>query len=51
MKIAKKLIEASKNVGADCVKFQSWSKESIYFQKNMKIIFSMMTIETGKILH
>ena len=33
MKIAKKLIEASKNVGADCVKFQSWSKESIFSKK------------------
>ena len=33
MKIAKKLIEASKDAGADCVKFQSWSKESIFSKK------------------
>ena len=33
MQIAKKLIEASKNAGADCVKFQSWSKESIFSKK------------------
>ena len=28
MAIAKKLIDAAKKSGADCVKFQSWSKEN-----------------------
>ena len=30
MNLAKKLIDAAKNSGADCVKFQSWSKNSIF---------------------
>lgn len=30
MEIAKRLIKASKDAGADCVKFQSWSKETIF---------------------
>jgi len=30
MELAKKLIIAAKEVGADCVKFQSWSKETIF---------------------
>jgi len=38
MELAKKLILAAKEAGADCVKFQSWSKESIFskttYEKN-----------------
>ncbi len=30
MELAKRLIKASKGAGADCVKFQSWTKESIF---------------------
>jgi len=30
MELAKKLIDSAKRAGADCVKFQSWSKESIF---------------------
>jgi len=30
MELAKKLIIEAKNAGADCVKFQSWSKETIF---------------------
>ena len=30
MDLAKKLIDSAKRAGADCVKFQSWSKESIF---------------------
>jgi len=30
MELAKRLIKASKEAGADCVKFQSWSKETIF---------------------
>ena len=30
MEIAKKLIKSAKSSGADCVKFQSWSKETIF---------------------
>lgn len=30
MDLAKRLIKASKEAGADCVKFQSWSKETIF---------------------
>lgn len=33
MDLAKKLIQSAKDSGADCVKFQSWSKESIFSQK------------------
>ncbi len=33
MALARKLIEAAKAAGADCVKFQSWSKESIFSRK------------------
>tara|TARA_B100001250_G_C19764766_1_gene774199 strand:- start:112 stop:1170 length:1059 start_codon:yes stop_codon:yes gene_type:complete len=33
MVIAKKLIDAAKKSGADCVKFQSWSKETIFSRK------------------
>ncbi|MCF8131383.1 MAG: N-acetylneuraminate synthase family protein, partial [Deltaproteobacteria bacterium] len=30
MELAKRLIKESKEAGADCVKFQSWSKETIF---------------------
>lgn len=33
MELAKKLILLAKQAGADCVKFQSWSKESIFSKK------------------
>lgn len=33
MKLAKKMIDAAVDCGADCVKFQSWSKESIFSRK------------------
>ena len=33
MEIAKKLIQEAKEAGADCVKFQSWSKETIFSKK------------------
>lgn len=33
MGLARKLIDAAKQAGADCVKFQSWSKETIFSRK------------------
>src|SRR3972149_3457797 len=33
MELAKKLIRSAKETGADCVKFQSWSKETIFSRK------------------
>lgn len=33
MELAKKLIDAAKECGADCVKFQSWSKDTIFSRK------------------
>lgn len=33
MKLAEKMIRAAKAAGADCVKFQSWSKDSIFSKK------------------
>jgi N-acetylneuraminate synthase len=33
MSLAKKLIDAAKLAGADCVKFQSWSKNTIFSRK------------------
>lgn len=33
MELAKKLIEKAKQCGADCVKFQSWSKDTIFSRK------------------
>ncbi len=33
MELAKKLIDAAKEAGADCVKFQSWSKDTIFSRK------------------
>ena len=33
MKLAKKLIIEAKKAGANCVKFQSWSKDSIFSRK------------------
>jgi len=35
MKLAKQLIIQAKESGADCVKFQSWSKNSIFAQKKL----------------
>jgi len=33
MKLAKKLILTAKQLGADCVKFQSWSKDTLFSKK------------------
>ena len=33
MDVAKRLIDAAKESGADCVKFQSWSKDTIFSKK------------------
>lgn len=33
MDLAKKLISSAKEAGADCVKFQSWSKETVFSRK------------------
>ena len=33
MDLAKKLIIEAKESGADCVKFQSWSKDSVFAKK------------------
>ncbi len=33
MELAKKMIDKAKDCGADCVKFQSWSKDSIFSEK------------------
>ena len=33
MKLARNLIAAAKEAGADCVKFQSWTKESVFSRK------------------
>jgi N-acetylneuraminate synthase len=33
MELAKKLIRLAKDAGADCVKFQSWTKDSIFVKK------------------
>ena len=33
MKIAKRLIAAAKKAGCDCVKFQSWTKESLFTKR------------------
>lgn len=33
MELAKKMIKAAKDGGADCVKFQSWTKDSIFSKK------------------
>ena len=30
IELAKKLIDKAKEAGADCVKFQSWSKNSVF---------------------
>jgi len=35
MKLAKQLIVQAKESGADCVKFQSWSKNSLFAQKKL----------------
>ncbi|MDB4060501.1 N-acetylneuraminate synthase family protein [Vicingaceae bacterium] len=36
IELAKKLIRQAKEAGADCVKFQSWSKETIFSEKVYK---------------
>ncbi len=36
MELAKKLIIEAKEAGADCVKFQSWSKDTIFAKKKYK---------------
>ena len=33
MELAKKMIDSAKECGADCVKFQSWTKDSIFSKK------------------
>ncbi len=33
MELAKKLISEAKNAGADCIKFQSWTKDTIFAKK------------------
>lgn len=33
MDLSRKLIDAAKEAGADCVKFQSWSKETVFSKK------------------
>ena len=33
VQLAKKLIKKAKEVGADCVKFQSWTKDTIFSKK------------------
>lgn len=33
MELAKKMIDSAKECGADCVKFQSWSKDTIFSKK------------------
>ena len=30
MELAKKMIDEAKRCGADCVKFQSWSKDTVF---------------------
>ena len=39
--IAEKLIIAAKNAGADCIKFQSWSKSSIFAPFQTLLILSL----------
>ena len=36
MDLAKKMIDEAKRCGADCVKFQSWSKDTIFSEKVYK---------------
>ena len=49
--LAKKLILKAKDAGADCVKFQSWTKDSIFSKKNIKkIIFLKMITGIEKII-
>ena len=35
MGLARKLIDAAKDSGADCVKFQSWTKNSVFSKKKI----------------
>ena len=39
LELAKKLISEAKDAGADCIKCQSWTAETIFLEKNIKIIF------------
>ena len=51
MDLAKKLILEAKEMGVDCVKFQSWTKETIFSKRNIRtIILSLMIIEIEKII-
>ena len=36
LNLAKKLILKAKESGADCVKFQSWTKESVFSKKKIR---------------
>ena len=36
MELARKLIDAAKEAGADCVKFQSWTKDTVFSKKKYK---------------
>ena len=44
MKLAKKLIQEAKESGADCVKFQSWSKDTLFSKKNYQDNFNLEEI-------
>ena len=35
MSLAKKLIDKAVEAGADCIKFQSWTKETIFSKKKI----------------
>ena len=47
IKLAKKMIDIAKEEGADAVKFQSWSKYSIFLDKFMKNYFLVDDYEIG----
>ena len=52
MNLCKKIVDAAKEAGADCVKFQFFSTSSIFSKKLMKItILLQMITEIEKILH
>ena len=44
MKLAKKLIQEAKESGADCVKFQSWSKDTLFSKKKYQDNFNLEEI-------
>lgn len=51
MELAKRLINAAKECGADCVKFQSWSKDTIFSKKVYENnFFCRMIIGTEQII-